>query len=51
MKVEKEVLQNINIEIENQKTTALVGLSGCGKSTVDVIEVYPIAVKWSYISE
>lgn len=30
----KEVLQNINIEIEKSKTTALVGLSGCGKSTI-----------------
>lgn len=30
----KEVLQNINIKIEKSKTTALVGLSGCGKSTI-----------------
>ena len=30
----KEVLHNINIEIEKSKTTALVGLSGCGKSTI-----------------
>ena len=30
----KEVLQNINIEIEKSKTTALVGLSGCGKRTI-----------------
>lgn len=30
----KKVLQNINIEIEKSKTTALVGLSGCGKSTI-----------------
>ena len=30
----KEVLQNINIVIEKSKTTALVGLSGCGKSTI-----------------
>lgn len=30
----KEVLHHINIKIEKSKTTALVGLSGCGKSTV-----------------
>ena len=30
----KEVLHNINIEIEKSKTTSLVGLSGCGKSTI-----------------
>ena len=30
----KEVLHHINIKIEKSKTTALVGLSGCGKSTI-----------------
>ena len=30
----KEVLHHVNITIEKSKTTALVGLSGCGKSTV-----------------
>ena len=30
----KEVLHNINIKIEKSKITALVGLSGCGKSTI-----------------
>lgn len=30
----KEVLHHVNIKIENSKTTALVGLSGCGKSTI-----------------
>lgn len=30
----KEVLHHVNIEIEKSKTTALVGLSGCGKSTI-----------------
>ena len=30
----KEVLHHVNIKIEKSKITALVGLSGCGKSTV-----------------
>ena len=30
----KEVLHHVNITIEKSKTTALVGLSGCGKSTI-----------------
>ena len=30
----KEVLHHVNITIEKSKTSALVGLSGCGKSTV-----------------
>ena len=30
----KEVLHHVNITIEKSKITALVGLSGCGKSTV-----------------
>ena len=30
----KEVLHHINIKIEKSKITALVGLSGCGKSTI-----------------
>mgnify|MGYP000869157090 FL=1 len=30
----KEVLRHVNIKIEKSKITALVGLSGCGKSTV-----------------
>ena len=30
----KEVLHHVNIKIEKPKTTALVGLSGCGKSTI-----------------
>lgn len=30
----KEVLNHVNIKIEKSKITALVGLSGCGKSTV-----------------
>ena len=30
----KEVLHHVNITIEKSKTSALVGLSGCGKSTI-----------------
>ena len=30
----KEVLHHVNIKIEKSKITALVGLSGCGKSTI-----------------
>lgn len=30
----QEVLQNINLTIEKGKTTALIGSSGCGKSTI-----------------
>lgn len=29
-----KVLKNLNLEIERGKTIALVGASGCGKSTV-----------------
>lgn len=31
---EKEVLKDISFEIESNKTTAIVGKSGCGKSTI-----------------
>lgn len=30
---EKQALKNINMEIHNKKITALIGASGCGKST------------------
>lgn len=30
----KDVLRNVNLEIEHQKVTAIVGESGCGKSTI-----------------
>ena len=32
--LEKEVLKNINLEIENGKVTGLIGKSGSGKSTM-----------------
>lgn len=43
----KEVLHHVNIKIEKSKTTALVGLSGCGKSTIASMLmkfIYPASV-------
>ncbi|CAM2898851.1 ABC transporter ATP-binding protein/permease [Hathewaya histolytica] len=34
---ERNILKNINLNIENKKITALVGVSGCGKSTISNI--------------
>ncbi|MFX0549321.1 ABC transporter ATP-binding protein/permease [Hathewaya histolytica] len=34
---ERNILKNINLNIENKKITALVGASGCGKSTISNI--------------
>ena len=39
-KEKKDILKNINIEIKNNEFIALVGESGCGKSTIAKILAY-----------
>ncbi len=48
---EKEVINNLSVEFEENKNTAIIGQTGCGKSTLIklLMRIYPVPEKRIYI--